>query len=363
MPYMRLLLFFAAASLAAQTGDNVLLIVNGADAASREIGEYYRAKRSVPPKNICVLSTPADEEIDWPTYQRAIEKPVGDCLQKNALTEKVLYLVTTLGVPLKVKGAGSGWTAEYASVDSELTLLYSKLKGAQHQRAGAEPNPFYRKRDQPFQHTLFPIYLVTRLAAYDVAEVKGMIDRGLVAKNQGKFVVDLSSSSDEEGNSWLRTAAILLPKERVFMDESPKIVTLQKDVIGYASWGSNDANRKIRDIGFQWLPGAIATEYVSTSARTFKRPPDNWLYTTWSDRLHFWEGSPQGLAADLIHQGATGAAGNTYEPYLQACVRPDYLFPAYYLGRNLAESYYLAMPQLSWQGVVLGDPLCSLGKP
>ena len=29
----------------------------------------------------------------------------------------------------------------------------------------------------------------------------------------------------------------------------------------------------------------------------------------------------------------------------------------------LAESYYIAMPALSWQGVVLGDPLCTLGKP
>jgi hypothetical protein len=44
-------------------------------------------------------------------------------------------------------------------------------------------------------------------------------------------------------------------------------------------------------------------------------------------------------------------------------VRPDYLLPAYYQGRTLAESYYQALPLLSWQGVVLGDPLCSLGKP
>jgi uncharacterized protein (TIGR03790 family) len=360
---MRLLLFFAAASLAAQTGENVLLVVNGTDGASREIGEYYRAKRAVPAGNVCVLSTPAVEEIDWTVYQSAIEKPVADCLKKNTLAEKVLYLVTTLGVPVKVKGAGTGMAAEYASVDSELTLLYSKLKGVKHERPGPETNPFYRKRDQPFQHSLFPIYLVTRLAAYDVADVKAMIDRSLAARNQGKFVVDLNDSDDQDGNSWLRTAAILLPKERVFLDESTKVVTLQKDVIGYASWGSNDKNRKIRDIGFQWLPGAIAAEFVSTSARTFKRPPDNWLYTTWADHLHYWEGSPQGLIADLIHQGATGASGNAYEPYLSTCVRPDYLFPAYYHGRNLAESYYLAMPDLSWQGVVLGDPLCSLGKP
>ncbi|HSU67170.1 MAG TPA: TIGR03790 family protein [Tepidisphaeraceae bacterium] len=237
------------------------------------------------------------------------------------------------------------------------------MKGVQYPRLGIIPNPFFMKRDEAFQHGRFPIYLVTRLAAYDVAEVKALIDRSLAARNRGKFVLDLSASDDKEGNNWLRTAAILLPADRTFMDESPKLITLQKEVIGYASWGSNDPNRKIRDLGFQWLPGGVAAEFVSTSARTFKKPPDNWAYTNWNDRQHFFGGSPQGLVADLIHQGATGASGNTYEPYLAGCVRPDYLLPAYLQGRNLAESFYLAMPGLSWQGVVVGDPLCALGKP
>jgi uncharacterized protein (TIGR03790 family) len=137
----------------------------------------------------------------------------------------------------------------------------------------------------------------------------------------------------------------------------------RREVIGYASWGSNDGHRKRRWLGFQWLPGAIATEFVSTDARTLKRPPDDWTFTSWEDRQHFFAGSPQGLSADFIHEGATGVSGNTYEPYLGGCVRPDYLLPAYYEGRNLAESFYLALPFLSWQGVILGDPLCSLGKP
>lgn len=360
---MRLLLLLAAATLAAQTPENVVVVVNTNDAASREIGEYYRVKRNIPAKNICALATTAAEEIDWATYEQTVERPIADCLRKNGLQEKALYLVTTLGVPLKVTGNGSGTIAEYASVDSELTLLYGKLKGQKYPRTASIPNPFYMKRDEPFQHPRFPIYLVTRLAAYDVAEVKGMIDRSLAAKNRGKFVLDLKSADDVDGNSWLRTAGILLPNGRFFMEETTKVVSLQTDVIGYASWGSNDPQRKIRDIGFRWLPGAIASEFVSTNARTFKRPPDHWMYTSWNDRQNFFSGSPQGLTADLIHQGATGASGNTYEPYLHMCVRPDYLFPAYYQGRNLAESYYIALPGLSWQSVIVGDPLCTLGKP
>ena len=358
-----LLLPAGAPALRAQTGENVLLVVNKSDPTSVRIGDYYRLRRSVPAKNVCVISTTSEEEIPWNVYEEQIERPVGDCLKKNGLTEKVLYLVTTMGVPLKVDGAGSGIEAEHASVDSELTLLYSKLKGGSYQRAGGFPNPFFMKREAMFRHPQFPVYLVTRLAAYDFADVKGMIDRSLAARNRGKFVIDLNSPQNEPGNNWLRNAALLLPKERVVLDATPKVLYDQTEVIGYAAWGSNDDNRKQRWLHFQWLPGAIAAEYVSTSARTMKRPPDAWTYTTWDDKQHFYAGSPQGLVADLIHEGASGASGNTYEPYLAGCARPDYLLPAYFEGRNLAESFYLSLIYLSWQGVVLGDPLMSLGRP
>jgi uncharacterized protein (TIGR03790 family) len=135
----------------------------------------------------------------------------------------------------------------------------------------------------------------------------------------------------------------------------------RKNVIGYASWGSNDPNRKKRWLNFQWLPGAIATEFVSTDARTLKRPPDDWVFGP--DKQNWFGGYNQNLSTDYLHEGATGASGNVYEPYLTGCARPDYLLPAYFQGRNLAESYYLSLPFLSWQGIVLGDPLCSLGKP
>jgi hypothetical protein len=75
------------------------------------------------------------------------------------------------------------------------------------------------------------------------------------------------------------------------------------------------------------------TEYVSTNARTFKQPPSD------------------------------GSIRHVFEPYLNMNPHPEMLLPAYYSGRNLAESYYLAIPRLSWQNTVLGDPLCSLGKP
>ena len=355
-----LFLLLGAGVLRAQSGDNVLLVVNKNDSVSRQIGDYYRPRRSVPLKNVCYLSTTTDEEIDWRTYSEQVEAPIAACLKKAGLVDQVLYIVTTLGMPLKVDGSGAGMMAERSSVDSELALLYSKLKGEVFRRAGPLQNPFFGKRDARFQHPAFPVYLVTRLAAYDLTDVKAMIDRSLAARNRGKFVIDLQSEKNDEGNNWLRTAAMLLPKDRVILDETGRVLYNQKEVIGYASWGTNDLSRTERWLHFEWLPGAIAAEFVSTSARTFKRPPDTWKHTTWEDRAHYYAGTPQGLIGDVIHEGATGASGNTYEPYLSACVRPDYLLPAYHQGRNLAESYYIALPFVSWQGVVVGDPLCAL---
>ena len=63
--------------------------------------------------------------------------------------------------------------------------------------------------------------------------------------------------------------------------------------------------------------------------------------------------------ADLIRAGVTGVSGNVDEPFLGGTIRPDILFPAYTSGRNLAESFYAAMPYLSWQTIIVGDPLCA----
>ena len=348
---------------AGQTAENVLVVVNQSSPLSRRIGEYYVHKRLVPLANLCRIKTSANEEISRDVYVNEIERPITLYLQSHRLIEKILYIATTLGMPLKIRGPGAEMATEAAAVDSELTLVYGKLKGQQFRLAGMVPNPFYRKMGARFTHPQFGIYLVTRLAGYDFDDVKLMIDRSLTAQNRGKFVIDLKSGDSSGGDDWLRETARALPADRVVLDETAEVLYNQRDVIGYAGWGSNDRHRKQRMLGFAWLPGAIATEFVSTDGRTFARPPDSWNITTWEDKAHLFAGSPQTLTADYIHEGATGCSGHVYEPFLAATPHPQYLFPAYYHGRNLAESYYLSIPALSWQNIVVGDPLCKIGKP
>lgn len=357
-----MLLFCLPPLLAGQPPDSVLIVVNQTSALSRQIGEYYAERRHIPATNICRLNASTSEEISRSDFDEQIARPIQNYLRGHNLTEKVLYIVTTAGVPLKVRG-NLGLAAEAASVDSELTLLYFDLHGRAHPLPAGIANPFFGKINAPFRHPDFPIYLVTRLAGFDFDDVKGIVDRALLARNRGKFVIDLKGSDNTQGNAWLLQAAAQLPRDRLVLDTSRTVLSHQSDVIAYASWGSNDPDRKERHLGFRWLPGAIMTEYVSTNGRSFARPPDTWNMGAWGDAKATFAGSPQGLTADYIHDGVTGASGHVYEPYLQFTPRPNILLPAYFHGRNLAESYYLAIPVLSWMNIVIGDPLCSLGKP
>ena len=352
----------AVPALLAQTSDSVLVVVNEDSALSRNIGEYYARRRSVPVTNVCRIRSSVEETISRAAYLE-LERSVANCLGVRKLTEKVLYIVMTAGVPLRVSGTRSGMNTDFAAVDSELTLLYSKLHGKTFGLDGMVPNPLFNRPDAKFGHEEFPIYLVTRLAAYDFPGVRALIDRGFQARNTGMVVLDAKAGTTANGDDWLLEAAIRLPDGRIVHETSGKVLYDQKNVIGYAGWGSNDPNRKQRRLGFTWLPGAVVTEYVSTNARTFSRPPANWNIGNWKDKTTWFAGSPQTMIADYIEEGVTGIAGHVYEPYLGLTPRPQLLLPAWSKGRNLAESFYLAIPGLSWQNIVVGDPLCSLGAP
>ena len=355
----------AVVPLVAQTAENVLVVINNDSEVSRKIGEYYAGRREIRGRNLCRISTVEREEVSWQVYRNEVEAAVARCLESAELQEQVLYIVTTKGVPLKIAGSG-GQRGDAASVDSELTLLYQRLAGKSPPTSGPTRNPFFGRLTEKFEHPTYPIYLVTRLTGYDFDDVRGIIDRALQARNHGLFVIDLSSAGNDEGNRWLREASQALPPSRVLLDQSHAVIYEADNVIAYASWGSNDDQRLKegrRLLGFRWLPGAIATEFVSTDARTFQRPDDSWTISPGHAANSRFRGSSQSLTADFIAEGATGASGHVYEPFLQFSPRPQHLFAAYYSGRNLAESFYLAIPAVSWMNVVVGDPLCGIGPP
>jgi uncharacterized protein (TIGR03790 family) len=372
-PWALAVSLFIGLPLLAQGPENVLLVVNRESNDSKAVAQYYRERRGIPAENVCTIRTLDEEVIARVHFEDEIRKPVLGCLAKRHLQDRVLYIVLTRGVPLKIKAEEN--ESDRASVDSELTLAYQDLLGVSRRYAGPAPNPYCAPhaagRFVRFSHRDFPIYLVTRLDGYNVADVRALIDRGIAAgqpetaarARDGRFVLDLNYDDNAQGNKWLREAAAKLreagiSESRVRLETSQVFLAGEKDVLGYASWGSNDRANFSRFLRNTWVNGALAMEFVSTDARTFTRPPEKWNIGKWSDPPgSFFAGSPQSLLGDYIQEGVTGVAGNVYEPYLSACARPQILFPAYVRGHNLAESFYAALPFLSWQTVVIGDPL------
>jgi uncharacterized protein (TIGR03790 family) len=190
-----------------QDTGNVLVVVNQASPISENIAQYYVGRRHIPSSNVCRIRVRTDEEIPGHEFQSAIAGPIAAFLRAQHLEEKILYIVTTSGLPLRIPGHGGALLSEIASVDSELALLYSDMHGHPHIAPSGIPNPFFGKINVPFRHPDFPIYLVTRLTGYDFADVKGIIDRSLDAHDRGMFVIDLKASDSTGGNKWLLQAA------------------------------------------------------------------------------------------------------------------------------------------------------------
>ena len=362
-----LLILLPTTQLFAQSAENILLVLNDSSSISLEIGQYYAEKRGVARDNILRLKTPTDDSIDRAVYGRLIEGPIAGWLTRSFAQDRILYIVLTKGIPLRISGT-SGQDGTIGSVDSELTLLYRKLAGQSVPPAGRVANPYFQAGAQTlqpnmFSHEAFDIFLVTRLDGYTFDDIRGLIDRSLAPSREGKILFDGKGSSQDKGETWFQAAADSFTAagsgNRVVIDMSSKVLTDVDGVLGYYSWGSNDPANKLRRLNLRFVPGALAAMFVSSDARTFMEPPADWNIGTWDNKASHFAGSPQSLTGDLIREGVTGIAGHVAEPFLEATIRPNVLFPAYLSGFNLAESFYQAMPFLSWQTVVVGDPLCA----
>jgi uncharacterized protein (TIGR03790 family) len=347
----------------AQTGENVLLIINDSSPDSIRVGEHYARARAIAPNHIVRIKAPIAEVITRADYERAIETPIGEWIARHLLHDQILFIVLTKGIPLRVDGSG-GQTGTTASVDSELTLLYRKMAGTTVLITGRTANPYFLQ-DRPllearkFSRMDSDIYLVTRLDGFTVDDVLKLIDRGSKPSRDGQIVLDQKAGFiDRGGDLWLSEAANRLMASgfgpRVQLEGTAALASTTQPVLGYFSWGSNDPANQLRTFGLNFSAGAIGGMYVSTDGRTFREPA-----ATWKPAPAGSTSGGQSLVGDLIRDGITGVSASVTEPYLDAIVRPQILFPAYVSGFTLAESYYLAMPYLSWQTVVIGDPLCA----
>jgi uncharacterized protein (TIGR03790 family) len=344
------------ATASGQAAANVAVIINEKSSASIRIGEYYAEHRGIPPANIIRIATPPVEEVDRTTFTDSIATPIARALTVAGLQDRVLYLVLTKGVPLRISGTiGGRGTA--ASVDSDLTLLYRRMTGRPVPPAGPLDNPYYAGSltsdvAHAFSRSEHDIYLVTRLDGFDDADVIRLIDRGLAPETTGAIV--LEQRGDGRGaipDRWMSEAAGQIKEASPDTPIALKLSAASREATGpamaYFSWGSADPALRENRTPLAFVPGSIAATLGAADAVTFERKP-----------------GATSVSAELITAGASGVGGNIREPYLQSSFRPQILFAAYFRGLPLADAYYRSLPHLSWQAVIVGDPLVQpFGKP
>ena len=358
---------------AAQSAENVAVVINTASPDSQRVAEHYIAARQIPEANVFRIATTTDETIERAEYARTIEEPLAAAIRRAGLHDRLLYLVLTKGIPLRIAGTASlkGTTA---SVDSELTLLYRRMTGQVVPTGGHILNPYFLGLREladarRFSHREHDIYLVTRLDGFTVDDALALIERAQQPKADGKIVLDqrAAATGPRMGDEWIDRAAQRLTEaghaDRVVHETTAKAargtLTDTEPVLGYYAWGGADPENRVRRLGLRFTPGAVAANLTSFDARTFREPPESWQPSASTDKADWWESSSDTLIGDLVREGVTGASGQVGEAYVLGAVRPEILFPAYLAGYNLAEAYYLATAALSWHLVVVGDPLAA----
>ena len=345
--------------------ENVAVVINDASPASQKIADHYIKKRGIPAANVIHLHTATTDDISRAAFGATIETPIAAAIARANLQDRILYIVLTKDVPLRVDGT-SGPQGTVASVDSELSLLYRKMTGRPVTITGRVDNPYFLgpkniAEARPFTHAEHDIFLVT--PARCVHRRRGdRADRQASAPStDGKVVLDEKNSFSTGPGGLARGGRE--PPARMGQNTTRRARSdddrRARRVAGHRLLlvGSDDPANRVRKTTWAWSPALVARSSAPT--RTLHEPPPTGVPSDdWNDRSKQFAGSPQSLIGDLIREGATGAAGHVAEPYLESTVHPNILFPVYLAGFNLAESYYLAIPHLSWQTVVIGDPLC-----
>jgi uncharacterized protein (TIGR03790 family) len=192
--------------------------------------------------------------------------------------------------------------------------------------------------------------LVTRLDGRSVSDVNGLMTNGLACDGthpHGEFFFDVDPTKSDGYvvfNTAMQTAQAQLATAGfdAQIDNTTTFVAPAAKLIGYVSWGSNDAHFSLAAYhALTFVPGGIAETAVSTSASNIRTA-----------------GGGQSQIADLIHQGVTGVHGDVTEPFLNAIPDPPSVFAAYTAGRTLGESFWAGLSEIVWKEVVIGDPLC-----
>jgi uncharacterized protein (TIGR03790 family) len=350
----------------------VIVLANADVHESMSLARHYAKQRAIPAENVIALPMSQAETIGWREFIDTVYQPLQDELVRrgwiqgtgSSLKDKIgrkryamvghriSYLVTCRGVPLRVDHDpelysevkpltdNQAFRTNHGAIDAELSML----AWSGYPINACISNPLFQK-EQPTLVQLNKVVKVSRLDGPDWGAVEGLVDRALEAETRGligRAYVDLGGPHPE-GDQWFEQVVKQLEALDFDMsiDRAPTTMAAEARFdapalyFGWYSWGVDGPFTRP---GFRFPPGAVALHLHSFSADTLRSPDARWC-------------------GPLIARGVTATFGNVYEPYLTFTHHPHLLLKALARGETLGDATYYALRALSWQCVVIGDPL------
>ncbi len=322
--FLIIMLCWMPATVWALSADQIALVVNVQDKLSRQIADYYQAKRHIPAANRIEVSFAPGKSVmsqqEFQGIQATLNQTVPASIQGYVLTWAKPYRVDCMSI---TTAFAMGFDPGFCAKDCNVTRLSSY--------AGS-------KSQQPFAD--YQIRPTMMLAAQNLADGKALIDRGIAADGSLPFgYIYLMDSPDEARN--IRADSYAFIKQSygdlfpVYIEPGAELRNKHQVlmvVTGAAHLAGMDSN--------EFVPGAIADHLTSFGGRLTD--------------------SSQTSALAWLQAGATGSYGTVMEPcnFPEKFPNPEVLLDRYLNGDTLLEAYWksVAMPG---QGVFIGEPLAA----
>ena len=375
--------------VAEAAGNEVLVIYNAQMPASEAVARHYAQRRSVPDSQLLGLRLPDSGTISRADYVSGIQEPVRKYLVEKGLAEwvpdsssppqgrkatarnrlrlirsEIRYLLLCYGVPWYIPHDSSmrseteGIPAQFlrndASVDDELALL---PRLGFNDPIATSPNPIVGATNAAQIHPTNGVFMVTRLDGPTPEIARGLVDKALEAESRGLWghaYIDLRAITNGPywwGDRMITNAAVAAKRLGfdTFVDNQPASLGVGyplSQVALYVGWYDSGVTGPFYRASVEFLPGAFAYHLHSFSAANLRSASENWV-------------------GPLLARGATATMGCVAEPYLEFTPNPAMFLERWgYVGMTLGEAATAAHPVLSWQTVVVGDPLYRpFGRP
>ena len=361
---------FSPATASALSPSELLVIANRQVPEGVELARYYCKCRQIPEANLVLLDLSGKEVCSRKLYNDEIRDRLRAILDEHLIADRppIRCLVTFYGLPLKIaappdKKKEKGESAETAqkekkkrrpvvaaAVDSELSLV--QVDGYPLAGWGANPRFAGRIYRAAFRPRPDEVLMVSRLDGPNPACVRRLIDDAVAVEKSGlsgRAFFDArwpEPRADKPLRGYALYDAALHRAARLVKASGRMPVTIDSreklfspgscpQAALYCGWYSL---AKYVD-AFDFVRGAVAWHIASSECESLKTERPLWCVS-------------------LLRDGVAATLGPVSEPYVNGFPRPD-LFFNYLVNQHftLAESYFLSLPWLSWQMVLIGDPL------